>query len=255
MYEKPTGIQYTHKGIDLTDEEKRKRVDNLYPDTGELNRKDPNWKKKIKNKLAKYGLRGNGESPSSSQPNSPQEKQKKNIFEITTKPQSAALKRTHKKENDTGKIQNLELEGVEKPKNGADISPKMRKKFSTENELNGQKKIQTIGENKMNAEQEIEKNTTEKNTPDENAVTPFTASTELCLDTRKELSHSTSLLGNTENHLYGLMRSLTANQPPAELKAVDPETVKAACFCADQIYKIGRLRLDAFRLAKELENK
>lgn len=66
-------------------------------------------------------------------------------------------------------------------------------------------------------------------------------------------SESMSLLDESANHMLGLMRGLHANQPPAEIKSFDPERVNAAVACANTIYKIMRLKLDAIKVQRKLK--
>jgi hypothetical protein len=61
-------------------------------------------------------------------------------------------------------------------------------------------------------------------------------------------SPSMSLLDSTANHLHGLMKGLTANQPEAEIRKYDPEIVNAACNCAKNIREIMKLKLDALKV-------
>ena len=101
---------------------------------------------------------------------------------------------------------------------------------------------------------ETAKTEEQKSTPGENAVTLYTDSTALSKNCEMEVLQSTNLLINTTQHLHGLMKSLTANRAPADLKEVEPEKVNAACNCANQIYKIARLQLDAFNLHNNIQN-
>lgn len=66
-------------------------------------------------------------------------------------------------------------------------------------------------------------------------------------------SPSMSLLDSTAQHLHGLMKGLTANEPDPSLKRYDPETVQAACSCAKNIREIMKLKLDAIKVQKSLK--
>ncbi len=65
-------------------------------------------------------------------------------------------------------------------------------------------------------------------------------------------SQSMSLLDESANHMFGLMKGLHANQPPAEVRSFDPERVNSAVACANTIYKIMRLKLDAIKVQRKL---
>lgn len=66
-------------------------------------------------------------------------------------------------------------------------------------------------------------------------------------------SQSMSLLDESANHMFGLMKGLQANQPPAEIRAFDPERVNSAVACANTIYKIMRLKLDAIKVQRKIK--
>lgn len=66
-------------------------------------------------------------------------------------------------------------------------------------------------------------------------------------------SPSMSLLDSTAQHLHGLMKGLTANEPDPSLKRYDPETVQAACSCAKNIREIMKLKLDAIKVQKSFK--
>lgn len=78
-------------------------------------------------------------------------------------------------------------------------------------------------------------------------IVPKSESTELVK------SPSMSLLDDSANHLYALMKGLHANAPEPETRAYDPDRVRAACLCASEIHKLMRLKLDAIRLAKGIK--
>ncbi len=65
-------------------------------------------------------------------------------------------------------------------------------------------------------------------------------------------SQSMSLLDESANHMFGLMKGLHANQPPAEVRSYDPDRVNSAVACANTIYKIMRLKLDAIKVQRKL---
>lgn len=60
-------------------------------------------------------------------------------------------------------------------------------------------------------------------------------------------STSMNLIDDSAEHLLALMKGLHANQPASEIKAYDPDRVRAACQCADQIHKMMRLKFDVLR--------
>lgn len=66
-------------------------------------------------------------------------------------------------------------------------------------------------------------------------------------------SQSMSLLDESANHMLDLMKGLHANQPPAEVRAFDPERVNSAVACANTIYKIMRLKLDAIKVQRKIK--
>lgn len=66
-------------------------------------------------------------------------------------------------------------------------------------------------------------------------------------------SPSMNLLDESANHMFGLMKGLHANQPPAEIRSFDPERVNSAVACANTIYKIMRLKLDAIKVQRKLK--
>lgn len=66
-------------------------------------------------------------------------------------------------------------------------------------------------------------------------------------------SPSMALLDESANHMFGLMKGLHANQPPAEIRAYDPDRVNSAVACANTIYKIMRLKLDAIKVQRKLK--
>lgn len=66
-------------------------------------------------------------------------------------------------------------------------------------------------------------------------------------------SESMSLLDESANHMFDLMKGLHANQPAAEVKSYDPDRVNAAVACANTIYKIMRLKLDAIKVQRKLK--
>lgn len=65
-------------------------------------------------------------------------------------------------------------------------------------------------------------------------------------------STSMSLIDDSAAHLFGLMKGLTANRPPADVQAFDPERVQAAVNCAKAIHQLMRLKLDAIKLGHEM---
>jgi hypothetical protein len=65
-------------------------------------------------------------------------------------------------------------------------------------------------------------------------------------------SQSMNLLDESANHMFDLMKGLHGNQPPAEIKAFDPDRVNSAVACANTIYKIMRLKLDAIKVQEKL---
>lgn len=67
------------------------------------------------------------------------------------------------------------------------------------------------------------------------------------------VSQSMSLLDESANHMFDLMKGLHGNQPPASVKAYDPERVNSAVACANTIYKIMRLKLDAIKVQRKLK--
>lgn len=62
-----------------------------------------------------------------------------------------------------------------------------------------------------------------------------------------------SLLDESANHMFDLMKGLHSNQPAAEVKAYDPDRVNSAVNCANTIYKIMRLKLDAIKVQRKLK--
>lgn len=67
-------------------------------------------------------------------------------------------------------------------------------------------------------------------------------------------SPSTNLIDDSSAYLHSLMKGIFANQPEPEIRAYDPDKVKAACLCADQIYKLQKLKLDTVKLQKDLHS-
>jgi hypothetical protein len=66
-------------------------------------------------------------------------------------------------------------------------------------------------------------------------------------------SPSMSLLDESAQHMFALMKGLHANQPPAEVRSYDPERVNSAVSCANTIYKIMRLKLDAIKIQEKMK--
>ncbi len=60
-------------------------------------------------------------------------------------------------------------------------------------------------------------------------------------------SASMNILDESANHMFALMKGLNANQPDGDVKRFDPERVNSAVNCANAIYKIMRLKLDAIK--------
>jgi len=230
---------FEFKGISFTDEEKKARVRRLFPGGGAMAKKDPNWNKKNLARLKRYGLGEPGELKN-------QSKNSKLPTEPEIQTRKSRREKMLKKERDIGKIQkNIEQSQGQATREDAKLFPLTRKKLRIERDTREPKKIQTEIERQENHMQETNQIDSQKNTQEENAVIPYMASKEISVDLKRELSRSTNLHEDTGNHLLGLMRSLTANRAPAEIIKVDPETAFAACKLADQIYKLGRLRLDA----------
>ncbi|OQB05748.1 MAG: hypothetical protein BWY19_00773 [bacterium ADurb.Bin212] len=67
-------------------------------------------------------------------------------------------------------------------------------------------------------------------------------------------SPSTSLINDSSKYLLNLMKGIFQNQPEPEIRSYDPDKVKAACLCADQIYKLQKLKLDSIKLQKDLHS-
>lgn len=63
---------------------------------------------------------------------------------------------------------------------------------------------------------------------------------------------SMSLLDDASNHIFGLMKGLHADQPAAEIKKYDPDRVNSAVNCANVLYKMMRLKLDAIKVQRKL---
>jgi len=66
------------------------------------------------------------------------------------------------------------------------------------------------------------------------------------------VSESMSLLDDASTHIFDLMKGLHANQPAAEVKAFDPERVNSAVNCANTLYKMMRLKLDAIKIQRKI---
>lgn len=56
-----------------------------------------------------------------------------------------------------------------------------------------------------------------------------------------------SSIDDSGQHLIGLMKGLFANQPPSDVRSYDPDRVRAACACADQVHKLMRLKYDVIK--------
>lgn len=80
-----------------------------------------------------------------------------------------------------------------------------------------------------------------------------TSSSSTLLNSEIVASQSMSLLDESANHMFDLMKGLHANQPPADVKAFDPDRVNSAVACANTIYKIMRLKLDAIKVQRKLK--
>ena len=65
------------------------------------------------------------------------------------------------------------------------------------------------------------------------------------------ISQSMNLVDSTATHLHALMKGLTANKPPSDVRAVDIDTAMAAAGVAKQIYSLMRLKLDGAKMLRE----
>lgn len=89
--------------------------------------------------------------------------------------------------------------------------------------------------------------------PTEKALIQPEDSKDLFTMSQEATGQSMTLLTATSEHLFSLMKGLSANQPDPEIKNFDPDRVRAACECAKNIYSIMRLKLDAIKLREELK--
>lgn len=57
-------------------------------------------------------------------------------------------------------------------------------------------------------------------------------------------SESMKLIDDSATHIFSSMKAITANQPDASVRMLEPDRVQSICMCADQITKLIRLKLD-----------
>ncbi len=95
---------------------------------------------------------------------------------------------------------------------------------------------------------------TEKNTPAAQGQDTSLQSSETLQD-GSDLVKSTSmnLIDSSAEHMFALMKGLHANQPEPEIKSYDPDRVRAACACSDQIAKLMRLKLDVVEVGVKIK--
>jgi len=127
---------------------------------------------------------------------------------------------------------------------------KKKPKENDSTELKTKSESFSTNENTMN---ETKTTSTKSSTPVNAVVIPPEDSTPQSKTALLVESPSMSLLDSTAQHLHGLMKGLTANEPDPSLKRYDPETVQAACSCAKNIREIMKLKLDAIKVQKSLK--
>ncbi len=68
------------------------------------------------------------------------------------------------------------------------------------------------------------------------------------IDSEEVKSQSSNLILDSAKHLNGLMKDLTRDLPPVDIKQLDVERVQTACLCAKQITELMRVQMDAIKL-------
>lgn len=101
-----------------------------------------------------------------------------------------------------------------------------------------------------NGMQETGMNNSGKSLNEENRIIPFTDSQEPTEIFSEATSQSTSLLLDTAKHLNGLMKDLTKNLPPVDIKHMDVERAQTACVCAKQITELMKVQMEAIKIVK-----
>lgn len=130
------------------------------------------------------------------------------------------------------------------------------KKLTMQEKQNGNAKTEsTLESTEENTTPKEKKNSESLFTKEGSAEILPMDSTEQSLTSNMVESASVNLIDESAKHLHSLMKGLFANQPEPEIRAYDPERVKAACMCADNIYKLGKLKNETLKVKSEFIDK
>lgn len=159
----------------------------------------------------------------------------------TGKKKSQDIKNTT---NYTEKINSKENESITTP----------TRRDLMQNEQNAREEIQKGQDNiKENITEKIEENFLIKLESEDSQETLPVDFSPIFIDLKKANYHSKNLLDDSVKHLFVLMKGLTHDQADFDIKRVECHKVESAVKCASEIRNLLKLKLDIFKVAKDLK--